>query len=187
MLQSGLKIGGQIPWHVIPICETLKISCPMGKLHTKVVLENLLRTHHSVWFIGSVSPYNCEGLVKNPSIWKECLTWIVHRICSVCGGNLEGWYIGCRHWGVGNDGRIRNLLSKTQCEGSNISKRKWRISISNRRWTKQTFLRRPGTENTHLDTGTSNSRRTSQRFSWRIRRVSTFYHLNTLSPMPVKR
>ena len=28
------------------------------------------------------------------------------------------------------------------------------------------------TENTHLDTGTSNSRRRSRRFSWRIRRVS---------------
>ena len=26
------------------------------------------------------------------------------------GGNLEGWQIGCGHWGVGNDGRIRNLL-----------------------------------------------------------------------------
>ena len=33
--------------------------------------------------------------------------------------------------------------------------------------------RRSGTENTHLDTGTPNSRRRSQRFSWRIRRVSS--------------
>ena len=30
-----------------------------------------------------------------------------------------------------------------------------------------------GTENIHLDTGSSNSRRRSKRFSWRIRRVST--------------
>ena len=33
---------------------------------------------------------NCEGSVKNPSIWKESLTWIVPRIRSVRGGNLEG-------------------------------------------------------------------------------------------------
>ena len=28
------------------------------------------RTNHSVWFTGWVLPYNCEGSVKNPSIWK---------------------------------------------------------------------------------------------------------------------
>ena len=43
---------------------------------------------------------------------------------------------------------------------------------SSRRWTNHTFWKRSGTENTHLDTGTSNSRRRSRRFSWRIRRVS---------------
>ena len=37
----------------------------------------------------------------------------------------------------------------------------------------QICWRRPGTENIHLDTGTSNSRRKSCRFSWRIRRVSS--------------
>ena len=35
-------------------------------------------------------PINCEGSVKNPSIWKESLTWIVPRIRFVRGGNLEG-------------------------------------------------------------------------------------------------
>ena len=32
----------------------------------------------------------CEGPVKNPSIWKESLTWIVPWIRSVRGENLEG-------------------------------------------------------------------------------------------------
>ena len=27
-----MKNGGQIPWNAIPICETFKISCLMGKL-----------------------------------------------------------------------------------------------------------------------------------------------------------
>ena len=35
-----MKIGGQIPWNVIPICEICKISCLMGKHHTRDVLGN---------------------------------------------------------------------------------------------------------------------------------------------------
>ena len=35
-------------------------------------------------------PLYCEGPVKNPSIWKESLTWIIPRICIVRGVNLEG-------------------------------------------------------------------------------------------------
>ena len=30
-----MKIDGQIPWNAIFICETFKISCLMGKLHTR--------------------------------------------------------------------------------------------------------------------------------------------------------
>ena len=112
----------------------------------KAFWRTISRTNHSVWFIGWVLPYLCERPVKNPSIWKESLMWIVPRIRFVRGRNLEGWHFGCRPWGVGNDGRIGNLLEKT-------------------------FWRRSGTENTHLDTGTPNSRRRSKGFSWRIRRV----------------
>ena len=43
------------------------------------------KTDYSIWFIGWTSLYNCEGSVKNPSIWKESLTWIVPRICFVRG------------------------------------------------------------------------------------------------------
>ena len=42
---------------------------------------------------GSLVEYitcNCEGPVNNPSIWKESHTWIVPRIRSVRGRNLEG-------------------------------------------------------------------------------------------------
>ena len=64
------------------------------------------------------------------------------------------------------DGRIGNLLKKTQCERGDISlQKKRRIYFSNRRWTNQSFWKRSGTENIHLDTGTSNSRRRSPRFS----------------------
>ena len=96
---------------------------------------------------------------------------------------LPGWFLGYALYArkiwkqtlrVGNDGRIGNLLKKTQYKGSNTFKRKWKIHISCRRWTNQIYWRRSGTGNTHHDTGPPNSRRRSKRFSWRIRRVSTF-------------
>ena len=65
------------------------------------------------------------------------------------------------------------IYSKTQCEGGDISQRKWKIYFASRRWTNHTSWRRSGNENIHLDTAASNSRRKSRRFSWRIRRVSS--------------
>ena len=38
-----MKIGGQIPWNVIPICETSQISYLMGKPRMKDVLGNHLK------------------------------------------------------------------------------------------------------------------------------------------------
>ena len=122
-------------------------------------------TDHSIWFIGWVSPYFCEGSVKNPSIWKESFTWIVPRMRFVRGGTWMG------------DVLVADLeeleTEKTQCKRGDISQRERKFYLSSRRWTNQTSWRRSGTENIHLDTGTSNSRRRSRRFSWRIRRVSS--------------
>ena len=110
--------------------------------------------------------------------WKSYLDCslgrIVSRIHFICGRNLEGWHIDCSSWGVANDGRIWNLLEETQCESGDISQRKWKIYFSNRRWTNQTSWRRSRIENIYLDTGSLNSSRRTKRFSWRIRRVSTF-------------
>ena len=75
-------------------------------------------------------------------------------------------------WGVGNDGRIGNLLGKTQCERGDISQRR-RIYFSNRRWTNQNPWRRSGIVNIHFDTAATNSRRGSRWLSWRIRRISS--------------
>ena len=66
---------------------------------------------------------------------------------------------------MGNDGRIGNLLKKTQCKGSNISQRKWKIHFSSRRWTNIIRWKISRTGNIHLDTGSPNSRRRrSKRF-----------------------
>ena len=138
----------------------------------KAFWRTISRTYLFFWFIGWVSSYYCEGSVTNPSIWKGSLTWIVPRIRSARGRNLERWRTDCRPWGVGNDGRIRNLLEKTQCERGDFSQTR-RIYFSNRRWTNQNTWKRSGTENIHLDTALNNSRRKSHWLSWRIRRVSS--------------
>ena len=117
------------------------------------------RTDYSIWIIGWVSPYNFEGSVTHPSTWKESFTWIVPRIRIVRGGNLEWWRTGCRPWGVGDDGRIGNLLGKTQCERGDIYQGKRRIYFSNSRLTNENLWRRSRLENIHLGTASSNSRR----------------------------
>ena len=119
-----MKVGGQILWNVTPICETSQIYYLMERRPEKTFWATIQRTDYSIWFIGWVSPYNCERSVPNPSIWKESFTWIFPRIRSLRGGNLEGWRTDRRPWGVGDDGRIGNLLEKTQCERGDISKKK---------------------------------------------------------------
>ena len=56
---------------------------------------------NSIWFSVWVLPYNCEGSVKHPSIWKESLTWVVPRICIVRGcelGRVTYWLHTLRKW-----------------------------------------------------------------------------------------
>ena len=86
------KLGGQIPWNVTPVCETSQI-CFDGRRPVKDVLG----IHFDLLF--QVSPKNCEGPVKNSSVWKENITWIVPWIRSVRGvGRVRrsGWTL--RSW-----------------------------------------------------------------------------------------
>ena len=85
-----MKIGGQIPWNVGPICATSQIHYLMGRRPMKDVLGNHLkdRLFHLVHWL-SITFY-CEGPVENSSIWKESLTRIVPRIRIVRHVNLEG-------------------------------------------------------------------------------------------------
>ena len=126
LLQSGLNESwwGWFHGMLDLSAETSQTCCLMGRRPVKDALENLFKGPIiPFWFTGWVLPYFCERPDKNPSVWKESLTWIVPRICIVRGVHLEGWHDGCRHWGVGNGGRIGNLIKKTQCKGSNISQR----------------------------------------------------------------
>ena len=85
-----MKGGRQILWNVTPICETFKISCLMGRLHMKDALGNHLkdRLFHLVHWLSIILLLRRTS--QGSSIWKESLTWIVPRIRSVRGVNLEG-------------------------------------------------------------------------------------------------
>ena len=122
-------------------------------------------------------------LMNSATAWSKSLARHILRLCIVRGRNLEGWHIGCRPWGVGDDGRIGDLLEKTQCERDDISQTR-RIYFSNRRWTNQNPWRRSGTENIHLGTASSNSRRVILTFL--ENQKGLFHNLTTHFRMPVK-
>ena len=85
-----MKVGGQILWNATPICETSQIHYLMGRRPMNDVLGNHLKDKlfHLVHWLSIT--YNFEGSVPNPPIWKESFTWIVPRIRSLRGRNLEG-------------------------------------------------------------------------------------------------
>ena len=123
LLQSGLNekwLADPMKWYTYLRNVTVLLSDALWK----TFWEAIWRTCYSFWFTSWVSPCNCEGSVTHPSIWKEGFTWIVPRIRIVRGGNSEGWRTDRRPWGVGDDGRIGNLLEETQCEKGDISFRK---------------------------------------------------------------
>ena len=79
---------------------------------------------------------------------------------------------GCRHWGIGKDGRIWNPRIKTQCKGSVDTSEWWKVHIPNRRWNGKVLWRRSGSENIHFDPGKPRPRRRTRKPSKnRIRRI----------------
>ena len=110
-----VKTGGQIPWNAVPICETFKISYLMGRPHMmKDVLGNHLKDRsfrlvHWLSITLFLRKTSQESINLERKSFLDC-SWIVPWIRFVREKNLEGWRIGCRPWGVGDDGRIRNLL-----------------------------------------------------------------------------
>ena len=171
-----MKIGGQIPWNIKLICETFKISCLMGRLHTKGVLENLLEDQPIIPFGSLVEYYpNCaKDQSRIHQIGKKVLPRLFLGYALYAGGIWKGDVLVADLDELETMDASEIYSKKTQCKGINISQRKWKIRFSCRRWTNKIYWRRSGTENIHLDAGPPNSRRRSKRYSWRIRRVSTF-------------
>ena len=165
-----MKVGGQIPRNVIPICETFKISCLMGKLHTRDVSGNPLkdRLFHLVhWLSITLS----QRRTSPESINLERKSYLDCSLDTHCTrrefGRVTYWLQTMRSW------RRWTHRQKDSMQKRLYFPKKKDNLFSNRRWTNQTPRRRSRPENIHLGTGSSNSRRESRRFSWRIGRVSS--------------
>ena len=84
-----MKIGGLILWNVTPYLRNVTDLLSDGKTPYERRFGQPFKG--PIIPFGSLSEYYfCERPVKNPSIWKESLTWIVPRIRIVRGENLEG-------------------------------------------------------------------------------------------------
>ena len=91
LLQSGLNDSW---WRDSMECYTCVRNVTdyylMGTRLLKVLLGNHLKELFFYLVHWLSITQNCGGSVANPSFWKESLNWIVPRIRSVRGGNLEG-------------------------------------------------------------------------------------------------
>ena len=171
LLQSGLN---ESWWADSMECfshlQNVQDLLSMGRLQTKDVLENFFKGR-SFRLVRWLSIILLLHRTSQESINLERKFYLDYSSETLCTrGNLEGCCTGSRPWGVGDDGRIWNLLEKTQCKRGDISPKR-RIYFSNSRWTNQNTRRRSGTENIHLDTAATKSRRGSHWLSWRIRRI----------------
>ena len=68
-----MKVGGQIQWNAIPICEAFKISCLMGRLHTKGVLRTFQRTDYSICSLVEYHPQTAKDPSRIHQFGKKVL------------------------------------------------------------------------------------------------------------------
>ena len=131
-----MKVGGQIPWNVIPICETSQIYYLMGRRPMQDVLCNHLndRLFHLVhWLSISLSLRK----TSQESVNLERKSFLDCSLDTLC--TREEF------------GRVTQMVADIE----ETQKRK--NHCSSRRWTSQNFRRRSGSENIHLDTASTNS------------------------------
>ena len=121
----------------------------------KAVRNALQWTSNTVWSNGRISPYFFERPIKITSIWSKRFARKIPRLCIVCGGNLERRHFGRRHWRIGGDGTHQNSTPKSSMQRNFWRRKKWTLHVPSRRWNSQTFWRRSGSENTHLNQGSS--------------------------------
>ena len=156
-----MKVGGQIPWNVAPICETSQIYCLIGRRPMKDVLGNHLkdRLFHLVHWLSIT--YNCEGPVKNPSIWKGSrLSWIVSQIRTVRGvefGRVTYWLQALRSW----KRRTHRKSTRERLDAKEVIFPKEEGSFIFPIADDDSTPWRSRPENIHRDTAATNSRRKS--------------------------
>ena len=168
------KIGGRIPWNVTSTCEICRTDCLMGKHHTKDDLVNHLKGPSSrlVHWLNIISYPRKIGqesinLVRKNSEESSLVMYCTRRES----GKETNWLWTLRSWKRWTHRKFMlkdSMLKRWSCLKVVIT-----ANSQSQMEQYKTLWRRPGTENIHLDTEPTCSRRKSPRFSWWIRRVST--------------
>ena len=168
-----MKIGGQIPWNVIPICETSQICYLMGRRPMKDVLGNHLkdRLFHSVhWLSITLHLWRTsqESINLERKSYLDCSSDTHYTRGEF--GRVTYWLQTLRSW--------RRWTHRKSTQKDSMRKR-WYFPKKKENLFFQSHMdesnpwRRSRPENIHLDTGPPNSMRKSPWFSWRNRRVSS--------------
>ena len=167
-----MKIGGQIPWNAIPNLRNVQDLLSDGKTPYERRFGKPFKGQ--IIPFGSLVEYYPISAKDQPKIHqlgKKVLPGLFLGYALNAGGIWKGDIL------VADIEELETMdaseiYSKRLNAEEVIFPKEMEHLFSSRRWTNHTFWKRPGTENIHLDTGTSNPRRRSRRFSWRIRRVS---------------
>ena len=181
--QIWMKIGGQILWNAFPICETFKIYYLMGRLHTKDVLDNHLKNQsfHLVHWL-SITLSLRKTSQESHQFGKKVLPGLFLGYALYAGWIWKGDMMVADIEELETMDASEIYLEKTQCKGSNIHQK---MDFFQSEMDESKPWRRSGTENIHLGTASTNSRRGSHWLSWRIRSVSST-NLKTHFRMAVK-
>ena len=162
---------GVIPWNVIAICETFKISCLLGRHHMKCGSEcpptdqcyRLEQWSNITLFLRKTN-LDCINFVQKS---RQVFSSVMHGTREESGKET----LWSQTFEELEEGRIRHPRQKAQCKGSVNADERWQFYISSRRWNSQNTLRRSTSGTFHLNQGSSWTRRRTRSFSRRIRRT----------------
>ena len=182
-----MKIGGRILWNALPTCETFKISCLMGRLHTKDVFgKPFQRTIIPFGSLVEYHPITAKDQSRIHQFGKESLTWIVPRIRFVRGRIWKG------------DITVADIEEFETMDASEIYSKRLNAKevIFHQKMLNSFFpaadgrikiyWRRSGTENIHLDTGTTPFEEKVKEIFFENQKGLFLHHLKTHFRMPMK-
>ena len=160
-----MKIGGQIPWNVTPICETSQIYFLTGRRPLKDVLGNQLkyRLYHLVHWLSitlQLRRTSQESINLERKSFLDCF-FFFFGYALYAGGIWKGDVLVADLEELETMDASEIYSKRLNAKRGDISQGKWKFYFSSRRWTNQTSWRKLRPENIHLDTGSPNSRRKS--------------------------
>ena len=152
-----MKVGGQILWNVTPICNVTD-SLSDGKTPYQrrfgqpfkgpIILSGSLVEHR---------PITAKDQSGIHQFGKKVLPELFLGYALYAGGLWKGDVLIADLEELETMDASEICSKRLQCERGDIQTKK--ICFSNGRWTNQNLWRRSGTQNIHLDTAATNSRR----------------------------